>query len=97
MYSMKPMGVYQMETMTAHEARVGFGEALQKAQHMPVQITKSGKPFAVLVSVEDFKAAEELKMQALKAKIARAEEDLQRGDYVDGEIFMRELIDGKYD
>ncbi len=84
-----------METLTANEARVGFGEALQKAQHEPVQITKSGKPFAVLMSIESYKAAEELKMQVLKERIARAERDLEEGNFVDGETFMRELISRK--
>jgi len=85
-----------METLTANEARVGFVEALQKAQCTPVKITKSGKPFAVIMSIEDYEAAEELKMQALKEKIARAEKDLQAGNFADGETFMQDLREGMY-
>lgn len=83
-----------METLTANEARIGFGDALQKAQHGPVQITKSGKPFAVIMSMEDFRATEEMKLAWLKEKLARAEKDLQEGNFVDGETFMQGLIDG---
>ena len=83
-----------METLTAYKARVGFGEALQKAQHKPITITKGGKPFAVLMSIQDYEATEELKLQALQAILVRAEKDLQEGNYIDGESFMQELTDG---
>lgn len=83
-----------METITVGEAKNTLGEILQKVQHTPVQITKSGKPYAVLVSVESYRMSEELKMRALKARIARAEDEIEAGNFTDGEEFMRELIDG---
>lgn len=83
-----------METMTAREAKNTLGEALQKAQHTPVQITKSGKPYAVLVSIESYRMAEEMKMQALKERIAHAEEEIKAGKFTDGENFMNDLIAG---
>ncbi len=83
-----------METLTAHEARVGFGDALQKAQHAPVQITKSGRPFAVLMSMEAYQITEEFKLRALKKMIADGEKEYANGDFTDGEVFMQELING---
>lgn len=81
-----------METLTANEARIAFGEALQKAQTTPIQITKSGKPFAILMSVDNYQKMEELKLQLLREKIARAYEDLENGRCSDGDIFFDELL-----
>ncbi|MDR1978451.1 MAG: type II toxin-antitoxin system prevent-host-death family antitoxin [Synergistaceae bacterium] len=86
-----------METLTAYEAENSFGDTLIKAQRSPVQITKSGKPVAVLVSIENYRMTEELKMQVLKERVLRAESDLQAGNFVDGEDFMQDLITGKHD
>lgn len=83
-----------METLTAKEARIGFGEALQKAQQDPVQITKGGKPFAVLMSIEAYQMAEELKLRELKKIIENGDKELAAGDFVDGATFMQELING---
>ena len=86
-----------METLTAHEARNSFGDALIKAQHSPVRITKNGKPIAVLVSMENYRVTEELKMQFLRDRVTGAEVEIANGGFIDGEPFMRELIAGKYD
>jgi prevent-host-death family protein len=86
-----------LETLTAYEAENSFGDTLIKAQRSPVQITKSGKPVAVLVSIENYRMTEELKMQVLKERVLRAESDLQAGNFVDGEDFMQDLITGKHD
>lgn len=83
-----------MESITALEAKNTFGETLRKAQQAPLRITKSGKPVAVIMSIENYEMTEELKMCFLQNKIARAEKDLREGNFVDGETFMQELIDG---
>lgn len=83
-----------METMTAREAKNTFGTALQKAQQAPVQITKGGKPFAVLVSMEDYKLAEQLKLRELRRMIERGDAELEAGDFVDGAAFMEDLLNG---
>jgi prevent-host-death family protein len=86
-----------METLTAHEARNNFGAALMMAQRTPVQITKTGKPIAVIVSIEDYRMAESLKIQMLKNRADLAASDSDAGSFADGEAFMQELADGKYD
>ena len=52
-----------MEIFTANEAKNRFGEVLLKSQKAPVQVTRSGKPIAMIVSIEDYNATEELKLR----------------------------------
>jgi len=81
-----------LETLTAHEARVRFGDLLLKSQKGPVQITRSGKPVSVLISFDDYEKIEEFKMSYLKEKLARSKEDMAKGWVVDGAAFFDELL-----
>ncbi len=85
-----------MRTMTANEAKTQFGDMLVKAQQAPIQISRNGKPIAVLVSADDYTALETLKLQLLKDRIAQAEKDIVAGNTVDSEAFMQALIDGEH-
>ena len=49
-----------MKTMSAKEAKDGFGLLLDTAQREPVTITKKGREVAVLVSKADFERLEAL-------------------------------------
>lgn len=82
-----------MHTLTANEAKTQFGDMLLKAQREPVQISRNGKPVAVVVSVEDYEHMEAMKLQLLKAKIQRARSDADTGNVVDGDAFFDELMD----
>jgi prevent-host-death family protein len=86
-----------METLTANEARVRFGDLLIKSQKGPVQITRSGKPISVMISADDYEQIEEMKMQYLKEKLSRARDDIEDGRIVDGPTFFNDLLAGKYD
>jgi prevent-host-death family protein len=86
-----------METLTANDARVSFGDTLIKAQRSPVQITKSGKPVAVVMSIDDYNAVEELKMRYLKERIKQGEEDIKNGRMRNCDEFFDEILAGKYD
>ena len=86
-----------LETLTAQEARVRFGDLLLKSQKGPVQITRSGKPVSVILSADDYEIIEEFKMRYLKAKLARAQDDIDNGRVVDGPAFFDDLLAGKYD
>ena len=86
-----------METLTAQEARVRFGDLLLKSQKGPVQITRSGKPVSVMLSADDYEIIEELKMRYLKEKLARAKDDIDNGRLVDGTAFFDDLLTGKFD
>lgn len=81
-----------MHTLTANEAKTQFGDMLLKAQREPVQISRNGKPVAVVVSVEDYESMEAMKLQLLKAKIQRAQNDIDTGNTVDGDAFFDELL-----
>jgi prevent-host-death family protein len=49
-----------MRTVSAKEAKDGFGALLDAAQREPVTITKKGRAVAVLLSREDFERLEAL-------------------------------------
>ena len=89
--------MFVLETLTAQEARVRFGDLLLKSQKGPVQITRSGKPISVMMSADDYKSLETLKMSHLKEKLARAQDDIDHGRTVDGPAFFDDLLAGKYD
>jgi len=86
-----------MEVLTANEAKTNFRELLLKAQIAPVQITRSGKPVAVVISSKDYDMIEEFKMRYLKEELARSLNDEAAGKIEDFESFFSELIAGKYD
>lgn len=73
-----------MYTIEADEVETCFDEALLKAQISPVLVTLGGKPSAVIVSVEDFQATEEMKHQFLKKQIELGQEDIKAGRITDG-------------
>jgi prevent-host-death family protein len=83
-----------MQTVTAREAKNTFGDTLLRALRSPVQITRNGKPIAVLMSVENYRQTEELKMAALKHMVEQADREMEAGNFTDGELFMKEIIDG---
>ena len=86
-----------MEVFTANEAKNRFGEVLLKSQKSPVQVTRSGKPVAMIVSIEDYNATEELKLRYVQAHIQEALADIKNGDVEDGDTFFQDLMAGKYD
>lgn len=49
-----------MRTVSAKEAKDGFGALLDAAQREPVTITKKGRAVAVVLSKEDFERLEAL-------------------------------------
>lgn len=82
-----------MHILTANEAKIQFGDLLLKAQREPVQITRNGKPVAVVVSAEDYEQIEAMKLQLLQMKIQRSQHDMAIGNAVDGETFFSELLE----
>ena len=52
-----------MTTMAATEAKNRFGELLEAVHRAPVEISKSGRTVAVVLSIEDY---EEMKRQVSK-------------------------------
>jgi prevent-host-death family protein len=83
-----------METITAREAKNTFGDTIVKALRSPVQITRNGKPIVVMMSMENYHQAEQLKLAELRRMVEQADKELEAGDFLDGELFMKDLIGG---
>lgn len=81
-----------MHSLSANEAKTQFGDMLLKAQREPVQISRNGKPVAVVISAEEYQAIEAMKQQFLQEKIARARNDIANGQLTDGETFFDQLL-----
>ncbi|MBE5254474.1 type II toxin-antitoxin system Phd/YefM family antitoxin [Mixta mediterraneensis] len=77
-----------MNNFTASEAKMQFGELLSQAMREPVSITKNGRPKAVMMSWENYSQIEALKVQHLRATLARSVEQAERGElYNTDEVF----------
>ena len=83
-----------METLTSNQAKTQFGDLLLKVQRNPVEISRNGKPVAVMLSIEDYNVLEALKLQQLQQKIQRAEADIAAGKTHDGDALLQSLIEG---
>ncbi len=81
-----------MSTITANEAKVHFGEALIKAQREPIEITRNGKPVAMLVSIADYQASEAIKQQYFNERLEKGKADIQAGRIVDGETAFQKIL-----
>ncbi|WP_067515209.1 type II toxin-antitoxin system Phd/YefM family antitoxin [Endozoicomonas ascidiicola] len=86
-----------MRTLTANEAKTHFGDMLLKAQRNPIQINKNGKPVAVIISADEYRDIEALKLQVLQSRAAQARADIATGNLVDGDTFFDELEAGQHD
>jgi prevent-host-death family protein len=86
-----------MNVLAANEAKTHFGEMLLNAQRAPIQINKNGKPVVVVISAEEYKSIETLKLQLLQLRATQAQVDIAKGNLVDGEIFFDELETGQHD
>ena len=86
-----------MQTLSANDAKTQFGDLLLKVQRAPIQINKNGKPVAVVISVDEYKSIEALKLCLLQSKAAKAKDDIYNGNMVDDESFFDELESGKHD
>lgn len=83
-----------METLTSNQAKTQFGDLLLKVQRHPVEISRNGKPVAVMLSMEDYAVLEALKLTQLQQKIQRAEADIGAGRLHDGDVLFDELLAG---
>ena len=86
-----------MQIITANKAKTQFGDMLLKVQRAPIQINKNGNPVAVVISVDEYKSIEALKLQFLQSRVTKSKEDIQAGHLVDGEPFFDALESGQHD
>src|SRR5262245_21008779 len=58
-----------MKDISSTEAKIHFGALLDMAQREPVTIHKKGRAVAVILSMQDFKAHEEMELKILQQAI----------------------------
>lgn len=68
-----------MHTVRASDAKNKFGELVDRVQREPVRIERHGRGVAVLVSEAEYAEIEQLRLEALRAKIGRGEADFEAG------------------
>lgn len=84
-----------MKTFAAREAKNHFGQVMDEAQHQPVTIEKNGLPFAVVLSVDDYRHSEILKLEALQRDLQAGIDQADRGELLDGDQVFFALEHGK--
>jgi prevent-host-death family protein len=84
-----------METLTSNQAKTQFGDLLLKVQRAPVEISRNGKPVAVMISADDYSAMEPLKMELLRQSLKRGLADLEKGKIQDGDSVFTSMIDAE--
>ena len=82
-----------MRRMPALQAKTRFGALLDAAQREPVAIEKHGRPVAVLMSAEDYRELEALKLAQLREDVRKGLDDIDAGRVVDGAAAFRSLRD----
>ena len=81
-----------MKTIAAKDAKNKFGEMLDTVQREPLIIEKHGRAVAVVMSAQEY---QQMKLERLRAKLAVGEEQLDRGEGIEGEAFFAELLNEK--
>ena len=84
-----------METLTSNQAKTQFGDLLLKVQRAPVEISRNGKPVAVMISAEDYSAMEPLKMELLRQSLKRCLADVDAGRMQDSDSALNAMIDAE--
>ena len=81
----------------AAEAKTNFGALLEKVQREPLAISKKGRLVAVLMSMDEFEAHQQLKLEQLRREVQAGLAELEAGKVVSGaeafEAMDRELGD----
>ncbi len=77
-----------MVIATATEVKNRFGEYMEKAQKEPVTVEKTGRPYVVLLSQEEYERLQKLE-DAFWGE--RAETIRQRGDFLSPEETMANI------
>ena len=81
-----------MKTIASTQAKSNFGALLDTAQREPVMIEKKGRPVAVVVSYEEYKTHERLKLEDLRRDLQAGLEQADRGELIDGQTAFEGLV-----
>src|SRR3954449_10655899 len=99
MYSrhIRRLGFWSMTTLPLSEVKARLSEIAEEVAttHERVQITKNGRDYVVLLAAEDLESIEAtlelLSDPDAQSRVARAEEEIERGDVLD-EAQVRALL-----
>lgn len=72
------------KVVPAAEAKSNFGALLEKVQRAPITIAKKGRPVAVLMSMEEYEAHQQLKLDRLRCEVRAGLCDLEARATVSG-------------
>ena len=79
--------------LPAAEAKTNFGTLLDTVQREPVTISKNGRPVAVVMSIADYEQHQAQALEHLRAELQIGLDQLDADDGVDGQTFMKSLIE----
>lgn len=79
-----------MQTITANEAKIHFGEFLDKAQREPVQVMRRGRVVGVMVSAEDYREMRQFYADRLQQTLRETGEQAERSGMT--EELLAELL-----
>lgn len=82
-----------MKTVASTEAKSNFGALLDSAQREPVIIEKKGRPVAVMMSHEEYRAYEMMKLDALQRDLREGIRQADNGELLDGEGVFKALVE----
>ena len=79
-----------LPSVTASEAKQSFGQLIMDVQREPVQISKSGKPVAVIMSAQEYESLSQLRVDKLRSAIARGIDQCEKGEVSNAkDVFKR--------
>lgn len=81
-----------MKTIASTQAKSNFGALLDTAQREPVMIEKKGRPVAVIVSYEEYKTHERLKLEDLRRDLQAGLEQAEQGELIDSQAAFEGLV-----
>jgi len=64
-----------MQTFTANEAKIRFGELIDRVQREPIQVTRHNRVVGVMVSAEDYHAMREFYADRLRRSLKQSAEE----------------------
>lgn len=80
-----------MKTIPAREAKNKFGVLMDTVQREAVAISKKGRTAAIVVPVQEYEEYQTMKLERLRREVRIGIEQIERGEFSDGEAFFDEL------
>lgn len=75
-----------MQTLTANEAKIHFGEFIDKAQREPVKVTRRGRTVGIMVSEEEYESMRNFYANRLLHSIDKAGKEATQNDLTEEKL-----------